>query len=476
MAWEIIASSVNWFNHLVIGYYFLVNGLYTFLLAISIFAAVSHLQKSRYRFRQHSLATRAMPPISIIMPAYNEAATIVEAIRSLIGLNYPDYEIVVINDGSTDWTLKCLVQEYDLKPVDHIYRRTLPTSGPVRSFYTNPDFPRLIVVDKGHSGKADSLNVGINVSQNPYFCSVDADTLMERDALLRLVRPILEEPGHIVACGGIVRIANGCTIQKGQVVKVDLPREAAVNFQVVEYLRSFLFGRAGWSSLSSLLIISGTFSMFHKKTIQKIGGYNNRTVTEDMELVVRLHRALIDHYQRYRILFINDTIAWTVTPKTLRMLARQRQRWHRGLAGSLFANRRMFFNPRYHQIGLFAMPAHALIELLGPVVELGGYFTVGLAYFMGILDFHFFLLFLVLAILYGVFLSVGSVLLSEITYRRYPSWSNLLQLIIYGILENFGYRQLNAWWRLKGIMQFFFNNKKAWEQMEKCSFETIKES
>ena len=328
------------------------------------------------------------------------------------------------------------------------------------------------MVDKEHSGKADSLNVGINVARNPYFCSVDADTLLEKDSLLDLVRPILEDPDRIVACGGIVRIANGCAIEKGQVIKVNLPKEASVNFQVVEYLRSFLFGRAGWSSLNSLLVISGTFSMFHKKTIQKVGGYNNRTVTEDMELVVRLHRVLKEHHQRYRILFINDPIAWTVVPRTLRMLSRQRQRWHKGLAGSLFANWKMFFNPRYRQIGLFAMPAHAAIELLGPAVELMGYFTVVLSYLMGILDFRFFMLFAGLAVLYGGFLSVGSVLLSEITYRRYPSLSNLFRLVIYGILENFGYRQINAWWKVQGILQFFLNNeKKTWERGEKLGFQ-----
>ena len=476
MAWEIIVNSVNTFNSVVIGYYILVNGLYTFLLLISLSAAVNHLHKVRYRVPARSLAARSVPPISILMPAYNEVATIVEAIRSLLDLSYPDYEIVVINDGSTDQTLKTLVEEFGLTPVERIYRRILPSIGPVRYFYINPQFSRLIVVDKEHSGKADSLNVGINIARNPYFCSVDADTLLEKDALLRLVGPILEDPDRIVACGGIVRIANGCMIEKGQVIKVDLPKEASVNFQVVEYLRSFLFGRAGWSSLNSLLVISGTLSMFHKKTIQKVGGYNNRTVTEDMELVVRLHRVLKEHRQRYRIVFINDPIAWTVAPRNLRMLSRQRQRWHKGLAGSLFAHWRMFLNPHYHQIGLLAMPAYAVIELLGPVVELAGYFTVGLAYFMGILDFRFFMLFLLLAILYGVFLSVGSVLLSEITYRRYPSLSNLFQLVIYGILENFGYRQLNAWWKLKGIWQFFLNNhKKTWEHLEKFGFETIKQ-
>ena len=466
LAWE----TIRWFNYLVIGYYVVANGVYGVFVWSSIGLTVRHLIRIRYGGYGAIAEAQTTPPVSVLVPAYNEDVNIVQSVQALLNLNYPAHEVIVINDGSTDETLNRLIAEFQLRPVDLIYRRHLPTQ-PVRRFYTNPYIPGLTVLDKRHGGKADALNAGINVARAPYFCSVDADSILEYDALVRLVRPIVEspDPNAIVAVGGIVRVVNGSEVRDGRVSKVALPRDALSMLQIVEYLRSFLVGRTGWGAWNSLLIISGTFSLFHKRTVLEAGGYDTGSVTEDMELVLRLHRVLLAKRRPYRIVFVQDPICWTEAPTTLQMLARQRRRWHRGMVESLFVHRGMLFNPRYRQIGWFAVPYHLFVESLGPVIELGGYLVVGLSYAMGLVDVQFLMLFFTLAILIGVFFSVSAIVLEEMSYRRYVRWRDFLRLIAYGVIENFGYRQLLAWWRLQALAQVI--TQRRWEYVAKRGFQ-----
>ena len=402
--------------------------------------------------------------------AYNEESCIVESVKSLCRLNYPDYEIVVINDGSTDSTLERLIESFGLLRINSVYRPILQTAG-VRRFYVSRQVPNLIVIDKAHSGKADSLNAGINVSRAPYFCSVDADSILEKDSLMRLMLPIIEAPELVKATGGIVRIANGSVVKDGRLVEVRLPDDSLSRLQVVEYIRSFLFGRAGLSALNSLLVISGAFSMFHKKTVLAVGGFSTDTVTEDMELVVRLHRYFMKKKQRYRISFVPDPICWTVAPKTFETLAKQRKRWHAGLGESISLHMSMLFNPRYGRIGLFAMPYQFFIEFFGPLIETAGYVIIILSFIAGVIDTRFFILFLIMAVGVGVFFSTVAIILEEITYRRYPRLKDLLILLFYGVIENFGYRQLVAYWRTKAVIKFLLPGKKRWEHITKHGFE-----
>ncbi len=469
---EIVNNFILWFNYGVLVYYGFANGVYLLLLVLASGVVFGHLRRLIYGGYQEHIHPSVAPPVSVIIACYNEERNIVETVRSLMGLNYPAYEVIVVNDGSTDSTLERMKEGFGLKPMDLVYRPIIPTSD-VNGFYVNPEIPNLTLIDKVHGGKADSLNVGINASRSPYFCSVDADSILETDALTRLMRPVVENPELVKASGGIVRIINGCTVKDGRIEKVALPKESLPRLQVVEYIRSFLFGRAGWSAINSLLIISGTFSMFHKRTVQALGGYSSRTVTEDMDLVVSLHRHLMDRGERYRILFVPYPICWTEVPGNLRMLARQRRRWHMGLAQSLYHNIGMLFNPRYGRIGLFAMPYQVLIELLGPVVEVGGYFVVAGSFMAGIVDVKFLVLFITLAVLIGVLLSTGAILLEELTYRRYPSLRDLFVLLIYGVLENFGYRQMNSLWRTEALLRTLLS-RRGWEHVHKEGFNTHK--
>jgi cellulose synthase/poly-beta-1,6-N-acetylglucosamine synthase-like glycosyltransferase len=277
------------------------------------------------------------------------------------------------------------------------------------------------------------------------------------------------DPNAIVAIGGIVRVVNGSEVRDGRISKVALPRDALSMFQIVEYLRSFLVGRTGWGAWNSLLVVSGAFSLLHKRTVLEVGGYDTDSITEDMELVIRLHRFLLAKKRQYQIVFVQDPICWTEAPTTLKMLARQRRRWHRGMVESLFVHRGMLFNPKYGRIGWFAAPYHLVIESLGPVIELGGYLVVALSYAFGLVDTRFLLVFFILSILVGVFFSVSAVVLEEMSYRRYVRWRDFLRLIGYGVLENFGYRQLLAWWRLQALGQLF--TKRRWEYVRKRGFQ-----
>jgi cellulose synthase/poly-beta-1,6-N-acetylglucosamine synthase-like glycosyltransferase len=302
------------------------------------------------------------------------------------------------------------------------------------------------------------------VSRSAYFCSVDADSLLEKDSLIKLMTPIMESNIPVIACGGVVRILNGVTLKENIIQEINLPRGVLAMFQIVEYARTFLFGRMGWNALNSLLILSGAFSLFHKAAVVDVGGYRRGDITEDMEIIVRLHEHHLREKKPYRIKFISDPICWTEVPESMEMLGRQRRRWHLGLIQTMCQHRSMIFNPKYGRMGLLVIPYYLFFETLGPLVELTGYVVVVFSYVLGLLSTDFLLLFLILAIFFGTFLSTSGVFLAELTYRRYPRWSHLLRMVWYALLENFCYRQMNAFWRTQALIQFLMG-RTAWEHV-----------
>ena len=458
------------FNRWVIYYFALLNGVYVVLFLVSLVEVVRFVKGTFFSDYEQILKSDMTWPVSILVPARNESRTIVETVRSLLNVNYGQFEVIVVNDGSKDDTLQRLVGTFDMKRTDKIYRRTLPT-GPVRAIYGTLEVPNLTVVDKERGGKADALNTGINVSRYPLYCSVDADSIIEENALLRVVKPFMEHPQEMVAVGGIVRIANGCEVREGRVARIGLPRKPLPIFQVVEYLRAFLSGRIGWSTLRSLLIISGAFGLYRKAEVIAAGGYDRWSETEDLELVLKLHETLNRRGRPYRIVFVPDPVCWTEVPSTFRVLARQRNRWHRGLLQSLWRHKRMILNPRFGVIGTIALPYFVLFETLGPFIEILGYAMLALSWWLGLLNADFFLLFLVFAVFFGVFLSVAAVLLEEISFRRYPGWQHLATLVLFGILENFGYRQVLSLFKVKAFWDFLLR-RRAWGRMERQGFRT----
>jgi cellulose synthase/poly-beta-1,6-N-acetylglucosamine synthase-like glycosyltransferase len=467
---EWLVQAVIAFNVFVLLYFLALNTSYLVLFLISLREVWRFVRRTFFSDYRQIMQSGMTWPISILVAAHNEDKTIVETIRSLMMVSYGEFEIIVVNDGSSDETRERLIEAFGLQRIDKVYRESIPTR-PVRAIYGSVDHPSLFVVDKEKGGKSDALNAGINLSRYPLFCSIDADSVIEANALLRVVKPFMERPDETVAAGGIARIVNGCELRDGRVVRIELPHRALPIFQVVEYLRAFLTGRVGWSALQSLLIISGAFGLYKKKEVIEIGGYAHNTDTEDLELVVRLHRNLRRKKQRYRIVFVPDPVCWTEAPESVKVLMRQRNRWHRGLVQTLWSERGMFLNPSYGSVGMFAFPYFFVFEMFGPFIELLGYAVVLISFALGILNVEFFLLFVTVAVLYGVFLSIAAILLEEISFRRYPGWIDLSKLIVFGILENFGYRQMLAVFKVKAFWDVV-RRRRAWGKMERSGFQS----
>jgi cellulose synthase/poly-beta-1,6-N-acetylglucosamine synthase-like glycosyltransferase len=410
------------------------------------------------------------PAIAVLAPAYNEEVTIVESVNSLLALHYPDFEVIVVNDGSTDGTLARVTGHFGLEPVTRFHDAAL-RHNPIRGLYASPRIPRLLVVDKENGGKSDALNAGINVARAELFCSIDADSLLEPDALIRAVRPFVEEPRRTVAVGGTIRIANGSRIEGGRVLDIRLPRNFLALVQIIEYLRAFLMARLALSAMQALTVISGAFGLFKREAAMAVGGYSHGTVGEDMELVIKLHRHFRDLRQDYRVEFIPEPVCWTEVPEDFRVLGRQRSRWQRGALETFFKHKVMLFNPRYGRIGFLGFGHILVVDVAGPLVEVLGYVLVPLLTGLGLLSFDFFLAFVAITFTFGIFVSVATLILEEAELRRFPKARDLAILTAVAVLENFGYRQLANVWRIRGWWQFL-RKQQGWGTMTRKGFGT----
>jgi cellulose synthase/poly-beta-1,6-N-acetylglucosamine synthase-like glycosyltransferase len=458
-----LEHSVTFFNLLILSYFFLGNGIYTILMLLSLRATWVHTRRLAYQGLDALRGSPLTPPVTVLIPAWNEQDVIVHSVRSALQADYPRLRVIVVDDGSTDLTVRRLVEGFHLLEMDGTYRPSIPTA-PIRAFYMNPNIPNLLVVSKVRGGKPDALNAGINLCRSPYFCNLDADCLLERDALLRLMDPIVNSAAETVVSGGIVRILNGCETRDGRVIKVGLPRRVLERFQVVEYLRSFLFGRTGWHLLGGTLIVSGAFAVFHRATVIEAGGFCDDTVTEDMDLIVQLHHWAADNNRKIRISFTSDPVCWTECPSDLSMLARQRRRWQLGLCQTLWKHSEILFGRRYGIVGWLSFPFHSYVEGLGAAAEFLGYLLVPVGILLSLVPPYFLVVFILLGLIYGSFLSVGAVLLEELTYRRYPRFRDLLTLLLFAVFENAGYRQLILYYRFQGVLKFLFGRRR-WEKV-----------
>ena len=445
--------------------YFLALHLTNLALILRAFVSIRrYLDEAETDRLDTAFETSHSKPMTLICPAYNEEAGVVASVNSLISLRYPEFQVVVVNDGSTDATLERLVTAFRLKPSHRVLRQLLPTSE-VRGIYESAYVPNLMVVDKVNGGKADALNCGINLARYPLVCCMDGDSLLENDSLLRIARPFMDRP-DLVASGGVIRPLNGCRVTPMGIRGIFLPASWLARFQVVEYLRAFLFGRVGLASLDTIFIVSGAFGVFRRDVLVKAGGFDTTTVGEDFELVVRLHRRQREWRTPYHITLVPDPICWTEVPEDVKTLGRQRNRWHRGLWEALWKHRRMWFNPAYGRVGLFSMPYFLLFEALAPVIETGGYLLFAWSVWRHALSTPFAILFIYVALLLGVLNSVVSVLLQEITGHRYQGLKAFSLLLLTAVLENFGYRQLTVWWRLRGTLDWL-RGKDGWGHMRR---------
>jgi cellulose synthase/poly-beta-1,6-N-acetylglucosamine synthase-like glycosyltransferase len=408
------------------------------------------------------------PPISLIVPAYNESSGILQATRSLLMLNYPEFELVIVNDGSKDDTLELLIENFDLHLVWQPYAPRLP-SAPIRGVYRSRVHANLVVVDKVNAGsKADASNAGVNLARYPLVAVIDGDSMLDADALLRAVRPFVRDPDRTVAVGGAIRIANGCEISHGRLVKAGVPRGLLPRVQTLEYLRSFQFDRMAWAHAGGVLIVSGAFGVFDREVLLEAGGYSADTLGEDIELVVRIHKKQRAKRANYRIRFVPYPVCWTEAPDTLKGLRTQRMRWHKGLLGTLWRHRDMFMRPKYGPAAMFAMPCFLLFEVLGPILELLGLIVLPLCWIYGLLCADVALALLLGVTCMGMSFSVIALILDDLTFRPYPRMGNLLSLASAAILENVGYRQVTAWWRVRATVEFLLGvGNKRWGILER---------
>ena len=469
-AWDVFVALFTFVEATLIIYVAAINVVYLFLTIVGFFA-MRFLEKSFDRGTADALLkSPLLPSVSVLAPAFNESATIRESVRAMLGLRYPSHEVIVINDGSKDDTLQILIDEFRLYRSGRVVSGSLPTK-PIRGVYESRDPIRLLVIDKENGGKADSQNAAINFARADLLCIVDSDSLMEENALLYVVKPFLEDP-QTIATGGIIRVVNGCTVEGGRVVDVRTPRSWLPLFQAVEYLRAFLGGRVAWSFLNALMIVSGAFGVFKREVLVEAGGFSTTMMGEDMEMVVRLHKIWRRSRKPYKIVFVPEPVCWTEVPETAKVLAKQRNRWQRGTVDTIALHPTMLFNPRYGTTGMLSLPYFFLFEMLGPAVELLGYILTTVGLIFGLIRVELAFLFLLVSILFGILLSMSSVVLEELTQRRYPRPSDLARLFAASVVENLGFRQAMTIWRSRALLDSLLKTKQTWGAMERRGFST----
>lgn len=469
-----IAIFLIMYQALILIYFLFLNLGYTFITIFAfLFIKRSSDATPDLPRLDHLVGLSNLRPISILIPAYNEELNIVSTVEGARRLRYPEFEVIVINDGSTDKTLEALGKAFSLIPIERPPKRLLQTAE-IRTVFRSKVDPRIWVVDKANGGKADALNAGLIYSSYPLFCAIDADSILESDALLRMGQQFLINK-ELVAAGGAVRVLNGCVVRGSQVVEVKAPGGVLNNIQIAEYLRGFMAGRVAFGAMDSLLIISGAFGIFRKDLVLAISGFRD-TVGEDMDLVLRLHRYCVEQKIKYKVHFVPEPVCWTQVPGDLLSLLRQRNRWQRGLVDSIWHNRGMLFNPKYGNVGLIGMPYFVLIELFGPLVEFIGYFGFVLFLFFNLLNPVYAVLFFVLSIVWGMWLNAAAVLLDNYAIHKYRKITDSYKIAILGTLEYLGYRQLVTVERLIATFQGWRSHWGSAERkaIEEAAHETAK--
>jgi len=435
----------------ILAYFAILNFLFALFGYLGLRAVTVYARDLSTAALKNILERELEMPVSILVAAYNEEAGIVASLHSMLSLHYPEFEVIVASDGSTDRTMELLTEHFALVVDPRIYRRSLHTE-PVLRIFRSLRHPNLVVVEKVRGGRADALNAAMNMARYPLIAAVDADSLLDAEAILRASRLFLEDE-TVIGVGGTIRPLNGAVVVDGRVAGLQMPSSWIERYQVLEYARAFFTGRAGWSSLGGLLIISGAFGLFRRDPVIEAGGYSTDTVCEDIELTIRIHRKYKRAGTPYKILFSPDPICWTEVPRSMKVLRSQRNRWHRGLWETLWRYRRMLFNPRYGTVGMVALPYFWVFEGLAPLVEVLGYVMLPLSFFFGFLFWQFAVLFLFLAVMLGMLVSQVSVGIETLLLARYPRTRDRLILFLAGFFEFFGYRQVLTVERVVAMFQ-----------------------
>ena len=462
---------VDMYIVLILGYAILIMSSYLILAYLSTKELRSYLKKNSFVDYDVLLTSEFAPKLSLIAPAYNEGFTIEENVKSLLSLNYNNYQVIVVNDGSKDNSMEILIKTYDLVLTELDFHPQIETKK-LKGIYTsrNAAFKKLIVADKENGGKADALNVGLNIAQNPYVVCIDVDCILDKDSLLKLAKPFLESHGkRIIATGGVVRIANQCIIKNGRLVEVNIPVGMIPRIQVLEYLRAFLLGRMAWGRLDGLLLISGAFGAFDKEIALLAGGYSTKTVGEDMELVVRMRRYMLENKLPYSVSYIPDPLCWTEAPEEFKIFKKQRSRWMRGTIETLSFHKNMFMNPKYKLLGMLSVPYWTLFEFLAPGIEFIGLLITVVFIILGLLNWHFFFLLLLFVYTFAVFFSVLALFSEERTFHKYPKQADFFKLLLAAFIEPLYFHPMAVYAALVGYKEKI-KGTHGWGEMTRKGF------
>ena len=468
MGYQILYIIIEIFQYVFIAYSICAIGSYLVLAIVSVVETIEYKRKNSYVNYKEIMSSNNAPTISIIAPAYNESLNIVENVRSLLSNHYVNYDVIIVNDGSKDDSLEKLIKIYNLVKVDYLINEQIPTKPLRNGIYksTNPAFEKLIIVDKENGGKADALNMGLNISISEYVACIDVDCLLLEDSLQKMVKPFLEVTDRkVIAAGGVIRISNSCIVKEGKLHDVNFPKKLIEQGQILEYIRAFLLGRMAWSRLNGLLLISGAFGLFDKKIAIKVGGYDKDTVGEDMELVVRMRGYMEEQKRTYKVVYIPDPLCWTEAPDNYKIFISQRNSWPRGTIATLKKHRKIGFNPKYNILGLVSYPYWFFFERLAPIIEFVGviYFAILIATNKIRWDYAFG--FIILAYLFTVVFSLIAIITEELTYHQYKKKGTGIHLVIIAFLEPFVNHPFVLYAAIRGNIDYYFNKKKKWGEM-----------
>ena len=466
---------VEWFisyvEFLILVYAIGIMSAYFLLAIISLAEMKKYMDRNKETDFRTILSSPLSPRVSLIAPAYNESLTIVDNIKSLLAIQYSKFEVIIVNDGSKDNSVEKVIRYFELEAVDLAHDTQIPCKQ-IRAIYKskNKAYKKLTFIDKENGGKADALNAGINVARNELVACIDVDSVIESDAILKMVKPFLDETNHeVIATGGVVRIANDCVIEDGRLIQAKLPTGMLARFQVLEYIRAFLLGRMAWSKMNGLLIISGAFGMFKKEIVIKCGGYNTKTVGEDMELVVRMRKWMARNKRKYRVAYIPDPLCWTEAPASNKILSRQRNRWARGTFETLKMHGDLFFNPKYGTMGMLSYPFWFFFEWLAPFFEVLGLAYFGFLIYMERINWEFYALMMGLVYSFAVLISLSSILSEEISFFKYHKRMDFLKMVVAALLEPILYHPRVVFWSLKGNFDLW-KGKTNWGEMSRSGF------
>lgn len=459
------------YEYISIIFLFIANSSYVLILILGYINARKQYLRTGKTVTKISVIAAYLKPISVLVPSYNEELSIIDSVSSMLRLNYPEYEVIVVNDGSKDKTLEKLIEHFKLKSITIQYNKIIPTND-VRNVYQAPNHPNLLVIDKENGGKADALNTGINFSKYPLICCVDSDSIFDESGLLQIATPFFEDPEHVVAVGGTIRVANGSLIAHGKVVEPKITWNYFSLIQTVEYLRAFLVGRMGWDFIGANSIISGAFGLFKREAVINVGGYGRNSIGEDLELLLKIHQHYIKENKSYSVKFLPNPICWTEVPTDFKSLGNQRSRWQQGLLEGLWASRWMMLRPKAGVIGMVALPYLFLFEMISAPLELFGYIIILLSAYLGISDPHMIIAFFVVSIGYGWIITLGALLIEEMTFQKYQNPKDFLKLLAGVGLEQLGFRQIHLFWRLRGIVRKFTGNR-AWGKITRRGFKKV---